>query len=121
MTSNILVCFLHKYFFVCAVPGIPQTLVCARSSGLSDLIFLWTPPTAQRNEIVGYRVDVKRLAHRDGTREVIQSDVVTLTTPKTEANITQGLGTNRDTPGLPTHSMHFYSVSSCWSPLQHHC
>jgi hypothetical protein len=75
----------------------PQTLMCAKSSGLSDLIFSWNPPTSQRNEIIGYRVDVKRLAHREGTREVVQSDVVTFTTPKTKANITEGLGTSSDT------------------------
>ena len=74
----------------------PQNLVCAKSSGPSSLTFSWDSPTSRRSEIVGYRVDVKGLAHRDGTREVIQFSVTTFTTPMAEAILTQGLGKPRD-------------------------
>ena len=44
------------------------------------------------SEVVGYRVEVKGLRHRDGTREVVQFDVDGFNTDMKEANINQGLG-----------------------------
>ena len=89
---------LNSHKFLYAVPGIPQNLVCAESSSPTDLTFSWDSPTSRRNEIVGYRVDVKGLAHMDGTREVIQFNVTTLITPMMQATLTQGLGKNIDNP-----------------------
>ena len=74
------------------MPGIPPRLACARSSRPSDLTFSWDSPPFLRNEIVGYRVKVKGLAHRDGTREVIQFDVANLATAMREVTLTQGIG-----------------------------
>ena len=45
------------------------------------------------NEVVDYRVEVKGLRHRDGTREVVQFDVDGFNTEMRQATITQlGLG-----------------------------
>ena len=96
------------------MPGTLQTLMCVNSRS-SDLALSWNP-TSQRSEIIGYRVDVKQLAHRDGTREVIQSDVVTLTTTKTEANITQGLGMSIRCPKVVYiiyQILYFFPANSC--------
>ena len=44
------------------------------------------------NEVVGYRVEVKGLRHRSGTREVVQFDVAGFNTDMKVATISQGLG-----------------------------
>ena len=90
LDTDLETCIILLYNFH-VVPGTLQNLMCSNLMH-SDLTLSWNPPTSQRSEIVGYRVDVKQLAHRDGTREVVQSEVVTFTATKTEANITQGLG-----------------------------
>ena len=65
------------------VPGIPQNLACAESLGPSELFFSWDSVKSRRNERVRYNVNIKRLAHRQGTREVIQVDLENFFTPAT--------------------------------------
>ena len=44
------------------------------------------------NEVVGYRVEVKGLRHRPGTREVVQFDVHGFNTDMNAATISQRIG-----------------------------
>ena len=44
------------------------------------------------NEVVAYRVDVKRLGHREGTREVVQFDVDRLSTNMKQVAISEDVG-----------------------------
>ena len=69
-----------------------QYLICAKSSTPTELRFSWELPAVLRNEVVGYRVDVKELCHRSGTREVVQFDVTGFNTEMKAATISQGLG-----------------------------
>ena len=46
------------------------------------------------NTVVGYRVELKRLHYKSGTREVIQSDVEGFNTDMSAAAISEGLGNN---------------------------
>ena len=57
-----------------------------------ELSFSWELPTVLGNEVVGYRVEVKELRHRAGTREVVQFGVDGFNTAMREATISQGLG-----------------------------
>ena len=59
------------------------------------LSFSWELPTVLGNEVVGYRVKVKGLRHRSGTREVDQFDVVGFNTDLKAATISQGLCNNQ--------------------------
>ena len=74
------------------VPDAVENLICARSSSPTELTFSWELPTTLGNEVVGYEVEVKRLPHRDSTREVVQYDVTGFSTKMREATINQGLG-----------------------------
>ena len=42
--------------------------------------------------MIDYRVEVKRLQHRPGTREVVQSDVARLNTVMKQTTVSDGLG-----------------------------
>ena len=76
----------------CLVPGVVQNLICAKRSTPTELSFYWELPTVLGNEVVGYRVEVKGLRHKAGTREVIHFDVDGFNTDMKEATINQGLG-----------------------------
>ena len=67
-------------------------MICAKSSSPTELNFSWESPTGLENEVVGYRVDVRGLRHRLGTREVVQYDVAVFNTDIKTATISQGLG-----------------------------
>ena len=76
----------------CVVPGVVQDLICVKSSSPTKLSFSWELPTVLRNEVVGYRVEVKGLRHRSRTREVVQFDVDGFNTDLKAATISQVLG-----------------------------
>ena len=44
------------------------------------------------SEVIDYRVEVKGLRHRDGTREVVQFEVDGFNTEMKETTISEGLG-----------------------------
>ena len=69
-----------------------ENLICGESSMPTELSFSWELPTVLGNEVVGYRVEVKGLHHRSGTREVVQFDVARFNTDLKAATISQGLG-----------------------------
>ena len=73
-------------------PGAVQNLICAKSSSSSELSFSWELPTVLGSEVIDYRVEVKGLRHRDGTREVIQFMVDGFNTEMKETTISQELG-----------------------------
>ena len=75
-----------------AVPGKVQNLVCAKSSSPTELSFSWELPTMLGEEVVDYRVEVKELRHRTGTRDVEQFDVDGYNTGMKETTVNQGLG-----------------------------
>ena len=95
MTVAIIIatCALLTISLMCIiVPGVVRNLICARSSTPTELSFSWELPIVLGSEVVGYRVEVKGLHHRDGTREVVQFDVDGFNTDRKEATISQGLG-----------------------------
>ena len=70
--------------FPSIVPGQVKNLTCAESSSSNMLNLSWKHPTFLGNEVVDYRVDIKQLQHRSGTREVMEvpiTDSVTVTEP----------------------------------------
>ena len=78
------------------VPSVVQNLICTKSSisSSSVLSLLWELPTKFQNETVGYRIEVKRLQHKLGTREVIQLETNSFETMMRAATLNQGLGIN---------------------------
>ena len=69
-----------------------EGLSCATSATPTELTFSWDLPTTLGNEVVAYRVDVSRLGHREGTREVVQFDVDGLNTPMKVVTISEEIG-----------------------------
>ena len=69
-----------------------HNLSCARSATPTELTFSWDLPTTLGNEVIAYRVDVSRLGHREGTREVVQFDVDRLNTVMKEVTISEEIG-----------------------------
>ena len=65
-----------------------QNLICSGGSGLT---LSWELPATLGSEVVDYRVEVHRLEHSNGTREVVQSDVAGFNTEMTAATVNQGL------------------------------
>ena len=72
-------------------PGAVQNLICAKSSSSSELSFSWELPTVLGSEVIDYRVEVKGLRYRDGTREVVQVKVDGFNTEMKETTISQRL------------------------------
>ena len=66
--------------FASTVPGQVKNLSCMASLSTDRLFFSWNQPEFQGNEMIDYRVEVKQLQHRNGTREVIELDIEDFTT-----------------------------------------
>ena len=63
------------------------------SSSPNHLLFSWELPSLLGNEVIDYRVEVKKLQSIEGTRNLMQLDIANFKTNNlTIANITQGLG-----------------------------
>ena len=96
--DDLSVCHVHVHVYITwhtyilVVPGVVQNLVCVKSSSPTELTFSWELPTVLGNEVVEYRVEVKGLQHRAGTRDVEQFDVAGFNTEIREATVSQGLG-----------------------------
>ena len=73
------------------VPGVVQNLVCAKPISSNKLTFSWELPIAHWNEVFGYRVEIKGLQHRNGTREIVQFDISGFNTARNEVTINQRL------------------------------
>lgn len=78
--------------FPSTVPGQVKNLTCAESSSSNMLNLSWKHPTFLGNEVVDYRVEVKQLQHKTGTREVMEIPITDSTTVTEPYIITQGLG-----------------------------
>ena len=74
-----------------AVPGVVENLLCTGGSSVSEFNLTWNMPTVLGHEVIGYRVEVKGLHHRDGTREVVQFNVSGFITDANEATIDNDL------------------------------
>ena len=66
--------------------------MCAKSATSTELALSWERPALLGEEVVNYRVKVKELSHRNGTREVEELDVDSFNTAIKQATISQGLG-----------------------------
>lgn len=75
---------------ICIVPGAPKNLKCGNSGvSPSELLVYWDYLSGLEGDVVRYVVDVKELQHKNGTREVIQSNVANFTTEMRSTNIQQ--------------------------------
>lgn len=76
------------------VPGNVQQLNCVESTTSDNSIFIrWKEPAAVLdNEVISYRVVIKQLRHRDGTRQVVESPVQDFIINDLQVHITEGLG-----------------------------
>ena len=74
-------------------PGPVSNLMCDKSSSSSDseLNFSWELPAVLGDEVIGYQVEVKKLQHRDGTKDVVSIDVTDFNTKLHEASLSEGL------------------------------
>ena len=76
------------------VPDVVQNLKCAQSSSPTELLLSWEPPTVMGNAMVSYQVNVNKLEHRPGTKEVVQFGIYQrFNSEMNGATINQGLGT----------------------------
>ena len=78
-----------------SVPSAVQDLSCGESLSPSNLFISWkAPPDCDASEVLGYRVSVRRLKHKHGTRQVIEFDITNFNLPmdSLEAFISEGLG-----------------------------
>ena len=81
-----------SFLSIRTVPGPVQNLNCIERSSPNNLFISWEEPTLLGSEVVGYRVEVKGLKHRDGTRNVMEFTVEDFNVKVSEAFVNQGLG-----------------------------
>ena len=62
------------------------------SSSPNNLLFSWELPRLLGNEVIDYRVEVKKLQTIEDTRNLMELEIASFKTNKMIANITQKLG-----------------------------
>lgn len=90
------------------VPSAVKDLHCDDSLSPSTLLISWREPLEYGDEVLGYRVNVRGLRHRHGTRQVIEYDVTDFNLPmdNLRAFVNEGLGKDI------AYNNHTYSCSS---------